>query len=275
LQSLAVDLAGIAKGRHVLAWSSDANLEAVWDAVGAGGGLQPDGVMVSVENYDGDKLDYYIEPRADLELDRNRDGTWAAQLAVTITNAPRSPTSPYIEGFHPERHFVFLDVHLPLEAAEISLEGDGLTFADHGTDSPMIAAVMIYYIKSGESKTVSIDFTMPAQMDRLTLLPSARLKPVMFTVNGTNAITDATPSSFALRARPLDYSADPYLLFAALMGVGAAGFGLSASLAATRLDRGNENTRAVKRVRFDRHAATVLSVFALTALAVALARLIL
>src|SRR5439155_12582190 len=119
LPALINHLASVAKGRHLLAWSGDPDVEAIWDALGASGALRADGLMVSAENYDGDKLDFYLQPRADLMLDRDSDGSWLATLSVTITNAPRTQTSPYIEGFHPEQHYVFLDVHLPAAASEV------------------------------------------------------------------------------------------------------------------------------------------------------------
>ena len=102
------------------------------------------------------ELDFYLQPRADLTLDRDSDGSWLATLSVTITNAPRTQTSPYIEGFHPEQHYVFLDVHLPAGASEVDVQGDELRETRHGADPPMSAAVTIYPVRAGETKTVSV-----------------------------------------------------------------------------------------------------------------------
>ena len=182
LTKLLKKLADRAEGRHLLAYSADRDLEEVWDKISASGRLREDGLLVGVENYDGDKLDFYLHPKIDITVDRVEDG-FLLNLAVTIENARRDPTSAQIEGVSANEHFVLLDLHVPGSATTIaSLDKP---WGAIGADPPMKAANLIYDVPIGTTRTMRFQVVVPPSQTSITVLPSARAAPMLWTFNGT------------------------------------------------------------------------------------------
>lgn len=226
ITDLAAGLTEAAKGRHLLAWSPDEDLQGLWEAVGADGGVGPSGLAISVENYDGNKLDWFIAPTAALNLARASDGSWQARLAVTVANPELVPeeSSPQVVGRDPDNHFVFLDLHLPGSAYDVRALNQ--PFEAQGRDGPMRVATMIYPIERGTSRTVNVSFSLPGQVQALNLLPGARVHPLRLDVNGSS-LTDAVAAPFPLAPR------EPGVL--SLFRTELAGFGALLALAAAVL----------------------------------------
>lgn len=259
LQSREVDLGALAAGirdaalgRHFLAWSADPDLQEVWDRAGATGALPRDGLMVSTENYDGNKLDYYLQPTVDLEVDAAADGARRVRLSVHIPNMPRDPTSPTIEGPDPSNHWVFLDVHLPADAYAIGIEAEGTRSIDQGRDGPAPVVTMIYPVALGTTKTVAVEFALPSSVDEITLLPSARRNPLVVDAPG-GVVNDAVETTITLPG-PTWRDQLGGVIAASFTALAALGFALSSF----RSDR----------LRFDRAAALVLLATAITLAAV-------
>ncbi|MGH9187700.1 MAG: DUF4012 domain-containing protein [Acidimicrobiales bacterium] len=258
LARLAAVLRDGAAGRHLLAWSADPDLQALWIDVGAAGRLRRDGLMISVENYDGNKLDYYIRPTATLTTAPVADQSEARRvtLTVTVANERREPTSAWIEGGDPNYHFVFLDVHLPGAAFDITPLDQ--PFDELGHDGSMKVVTMLYPIALGETKTVSMAFTLPADVEEVTLLPGARYLPLQLSVGG-RVYTDAVATSVELPSAALPLirrgiTAQPMLVLALIFGAGAAAFAASAA-------RGQQRVAGVQqaaRARFDQRAALAM-----------------
>jgi hypothetical protein len=199
---LAAGLAEAAKGRHLLAWSPDRDLEALWRKLGASGELDPNGIMVCVENTAANKLDWHINPKVSIKVGLNQDHTfYKGRLTVTITNpALEGPPVNAVEGNDRDGkralHRTLLAVYLPTSAVNIhSVE---VPFTDAGIDGPMKVAGMRLEIERGQTRTVSITFDMPLSQSGALVLPSGRARPVEFDVNGT-VVTDAqaTPIGWA------------------------------------------------------------------------------
>ncbi|MGQ0617274.1 MAG: DUF4012 domain-containing protein [Acidimicrobiia bacterium] len=205
LAPLAGALGDLARSRHLLGWAADPDVQALWEAIGADGAVRPADLAVSAENYDGDKIDYYLQPILSLEvLGRLVGGGTRVRMSVSIENQPRQPTSGYVEGFHPERHFVFLDVQFPVGAYDIAPLGfDFTTVSDQ---RPHPARTFVYPVFAGEVNTVSADFSLPGEDPRIVLTPGARVKPTVVVLNGDVAGSDAVHLPLTLSPRDAEIS---------------------------------------------------------------------
>ena len=176
-------LAAAVKGRHLMAYSSDPELQWLWHSIGADGSLAPDGLMVSMANFDANKLDYHLKPLANLRFRRAEDGSWDVRLAVAVYNTKEYADSAYVTGIDPLVHNVFLDLHLPYGAYDVRLvQGPTLEPLSTGVDPPMKVATTIYSVPVGKVTTVVVGFSLPGAQRELTLLPSARTHPLRMRV---------------------------------------------------------------------------------------------
>ncbi|MEY2421566.1 MAG: hypothetical protein QOI95_1633 [Acidimicrobiaceae bacterium] len=204
IPAAAAVLADAAKGRHLQAWSGDPDEQILWEKLGADGALDSHQLGVLVTNVSANKLDYLIDPTIEvtttpLGTDRTR-----VHMRLTITNPRRDPndTSPYIEGgspgfVDPGDHRTYVLFYLPTAAYNIGNADPG--FITAGNDGPATVGGMIYIVPQGSTKTVDVSFTLPNSDTKVELLPSARLRPERYTING-KTITDAVPIEADLEA---------------------------------------------------------------------------
>jgi len=196
LARLAHELSHNAKGRHVLAWSSHPDEEAMWVKSGASGALCANCFMISPQNVSASKLDYFIDPRAAMRVEHYSEHQ-EVNLSVTISNAHRVKTSPYIEGGvsgynRPGDQRVYLLLYLPASAYNVINPSPG--FMTIGTDGPMGVVGMMFIVPNGQTRTVDIHFLLPLSQRAVYLLPSSRLRPIQITVNGAH-YNDAVPTA--------------------------------------------------------------------------------
>ena len=196
--SLVDRLSAAAEGRHLLAWSPDEKVQDLWDTLGATGELDPDGLMISFENYDGNKLDWFLRPSAKVDVSVTPDGDWQVTLEVSIANPVLDPAveGDVVLGPNPQVHFVLLDLHLPEAAYDVgTTHPEG--FRGIGKDPPMQARTMLFPVYQGTTEVRTILFTLPREDFVMTLLPSARVQPLPVVVDQVATITDAVPTSFS------------------------------------------------------------------------------
>ena len=192
-----------ARGRHLLAWSSRPDEEAMWTKIGFDGALKADGLMVSVQNVSASKLDFFINPQVDLHVSHFSDHQ-QVDMTVTITNPRRLGSSAYVEGGSPGfvvpgDQRVYLLLYLPGSAYNMVSRDPAFNTA--GTDGPMAVAGLIYIVPYGQTKQVHISFFLPPDLRSVTLLPSSRLVPVPVVVDsgkGPYGTTDALPNRLPL-----------------------------------------------------------------------------
>ena len=110
---LAEELAGAARGRHLLAWSPDAVVQQGWEAMGLEGAVGPDDLLVAVLNRGGNKLDPYLQVTGEITVERGPDVT-AVSVEVTLENTVTAGEPPYILGPSPPRR----DGHLVMSLAK-------------------------------------------------------------------------------------------------------------------------------------------------------------
>ncbi len=195
LPSLAHELETDAKGRHLLAWSADPAEEAMWTKLGADGSIGPDDLMVSVQNVSASKLDFFIKPIVTMQVQQFSEHQ-QIDMYVTVTNPRRPVTSAYIEGgtkccVVPGDQRIYLLFYLPANTYNISSYTP--EFSTVGRDGGMTVVGMIYIVPYSQTSQVHITFFLPPTQTFVTLLPSSRVLPVQYYVNGGFHTDDAMP----------------------------------------------------------------------------------
>ena len=226
-----IDLAEVlleaSEGRHLLLWSPDPDLQAVWQELAVDGALDPTGLMVSFQNYGADKMDWYLRPSAAMDVRLLPSGDYRASLKMTLPMPARSElkdVSAYILGPGPDRHAVFLTVHLPQAAYDITTP-DARGFRTQGTEGPMQVRTFLADVPLGTTFERTVEFSLPRKVPALTLLPSARMVPMPLEVDGVATVDDAVPTPMtwlaAIGPAGPDHSAPWPLRWAALLAVAA------------------------------------------------------
>jgi hypothetical protein len=199
LTKLAAVLSDAAKGRHLQAWSRDPAEQKLWEQLGADGGLDGHQLGVLVTNVSANKLDWFIDPSIDIrsEPQSGFDGFTRVHMKLTIANPTRAPsdTSPQIEGGSPPYvgpgdHRAYILFYLPTSAVDIRNSDPGFTTI--GNDGAATVTGLFLTVGAGATKTINVDFSLPTADAIVELLPSSRLRPERYTINGVT-VTDAVP----------------------------------------------------------------------------------
>jgi hypothetical protein len=229
LKSRDVDLASVssamraaAAGRHLLAYAEDTTVQEMFAEIGATGALHPYGLMVTVQNIAADKLDWYIDPSVSIESDRDREGVWHVRLQVRVPNPERDGDTAGVESykadFAPGLHRALVGVYLPRAAFDIHAVSGPVTEA--GADGPMWMVAQRVFIEEGEEEDVTFEFSLPPEHGGFLLLPSARVRPVAFDVDGQRA-DDAVARPIAFPTTTPDEGTTGAGLAAAFAAAGA------------------------------------------------------
>lgn len=197
IADLAISLREAALGRHLLAWSADPDVQAIWESVYATGELPEFGLMVTAQNIAANKLDWYIDPKVTVRATpKVAGGDWKVRLSVEMTNPERDRTSVGIESSRPEpeyrngMHRVLLAVYLPKAAYDVATLD--LPITESGRDGPMNMVGKRSFVAEGETVNLALEFSLPADHDGFLVLPSGRVRPVTYEVNG-QVLDDAVP----------------------------------------------------------------------------------
>lgn len=185
------------EGRHLMLWADDPALQRVWEDLDVAGELDQYGLMISFQNYAASKMDWYLRPRASMDVDLLPSGGYRAHLTMTVDMPSREEipdASPYVLGTTPDAQGVFLTVHLPEAAYDITTT-DPNGFRTKGEEPPMQVRTFLADVPLGTTYERMIEFSLPREVPALTLLPSARMEPLELTVDGVATINDAVPTS--------------------------------------------------------------------------------
>ncbi len=192
---LADALLTASEGRHLLLWAANPELQAVWEVLGLSGSLDERGLLVSYQNYGADKMDWYLRPTTSMHVVVLPSGDYRARLTMRVEVPPLAEVadaSPYILGPSPGTHAVFLTVHLPAAAYDISTP-DGSGFTSGGIDPPLQVRTFLEDIPAGTTFERRLDFSIPRELSSLVLLPSARMEPMPFTIDDVVTLPDDRP----------------------------------------------------------------------------------
>ncbi|HLW18367.1 MAG TPA: DUF4012 domain-containing protein, partial [Actinomycetota bacterium] len=95
---LARALREAAAGRHLMAWSRRPVEEAAWQRLQMDGALDPDGLMLTVQNQTGNKLDWFVQPQMALSVEQLAGGWRRMHLRISIANPTPLGQPSYIAG---------------------------------------------------------------------------------------------------------------------------------------------------------------------------------
>jgi hypothetical protein len=182
LARLAEELAGAARGRHLLAWSPEAAVQRGWEAMSLDGTVGPDDVMVSVLNRGGNKLDPYLEVVGDIVVDPG-PGTTTVSIEMILENTVGADEPLYILGPSPPLE-VATGTYVGLVAATLPGRATGGRFDGYdslavaGADGPTRVVAVPVEVPRGERRVVTLRFELPPGPRLIEVLPSARVPSI-------------------------------------------------------------------------------------------------
>ena len=169
-------LSRAAHGRHLMFWSSDPSEQAMWRRLGVDGSLRQDGLMITIQNHGGNKLDWFLRPSMSITTQKKTDGFTRVTLDIHIANPSPVGEAQYIEGdgsIVPVGGYrAFVAAYLPGWATNVDLTGaPTIVF---GPDGPMRVVGTRVDIPHGGVKDIRIAFDAPPHAS-IELLPSGRV----------------------------------------------------------------------------------------------------
>jgi hypothetical protein len=184
--ALAGAIADAAAGRHVLLWSRREVERRAWRALGVDGRLERDGLMVSVQNHTGNKLDWFVRAQTRVTVERRPGGWRRVRLRLRIANPTPVGEPATVVGSGavapPGTYRAFVAFYLPGWAANVEVRPGPLLAV--GPDGPMRVVATRIDVPLGEAREVEAVFSAPPGRDRVAILPSGRAAPVIYRLGG-------------------------------------------------------------------------------------------
>lgn len=178
--TLVDELAKAARGRHVLAWSSDPDQQAAWSAAGVDGALQRDAIAVSILSQGGNKLDQWIEVSGEITTSRSKTGS-GVTIDLSLSNHAPFGEPQYVAGPTdqlPEGSYAgILSINVPAYARDVQLEGKP-TLVAAGTDGASQVVATRVQLARDQKLHFRLQFTLPSGATALHIEPSARVPEV-------------------------------------------------------------------------------------------------
>jgi len=191
-------LSRAARGRHLLFWSSEAAQQDMWRRLGVDGSLARDGLMITIQNQGGNKLDWFLRPSMSISTAKKSDGYTRVTVDVHIDDPAPVGEAPYIVGtgsIVPVGGYrAFVAAYLPGWATNVDLSG-GATIV-FGPDGPMRVVGTRIDIARGDTKDIRVAFDAPPGAS-IELLPSGRVPAVPVRFRG-RVHTDGVRRTFQI-----------------------------------------------------------------------------
>ncbi len=186
-------LATATRGRHLLAWSGDVTMQRTWTALGAGGVLQPDSLLVSVQNRGANKLDWFLDVKGAVTVTPIDAGTLEVAVRVDLANQVPSGESRYIAGPFAEgpygRYAGYLTVNVPGSATEVAIDGGPALLVDHADGATRVIGQVVT-LERGATTSVTVRWHQSTTIG-LTVEPSGRYPGITWTASGRTWTDDA------------------------------------------------------------------------------------
>lgn len=187
--TLAAELAGAARGRHLLAWSAHGDHQEAWEAAGISGSLSPQSLVVSVLNRGGNKLDRFLEVSSNLDLQPVAGGL---DVTVEVHLVNRTPDGEpwYVagpalgSGLAAGDYLGIVSTNVPAAAADLRIDGEPVLVA-RGPDGPTQVIAAPVLVPAGSDRTVVVRFRLPPGSGSLDVEPSARIPPIEWSTGDT------------------------------------------------------------------------------------------
>lgn len=185
------------RGRHLLAWSVDEDVQEGWRAAGMAGELEENSLMVSVLNRGANKLDPFLDVSVDVDFASTSDGDVLGTLDIQLRNQVPEGEVRYVAGPAPGvagvtgygQYKGFLSVALPRGSYDARIDGvDDLLVA--GRDGPVLTLAAEFVIGRRATETFRVTFELPGPVQSVRLEPAARPTPVAWTVGDARPVRD-------------------------------------------------------------------------------------
>ncbi|MCB0978081.1 MAG: DUF4012 domain-containing protein [Acidimicrobiales bacterium] len=188
VDALASTLVELAQRRHLLVWSSDPAVERTWLDVGVGGGIGPDTLSVGLANRGGEKLDPFIRTTATVTTSGGK-----LRLEYLVRNdapatGPRYQVGPNVAGMVAGEHRGIVVVNLPAGTTDVTIHGAREIL--RSADGPTAVVAAELSLARGKELTVSVEATLPRDLQRLVLEPAARMPGTAWIVDGHRFAVD-------------------------------------------------------------------------------------
>lgn len=187
IATMAEQLGGAVGGRHLMAWSARSDEQRGWEAAGVAGALEEGDLLAAVINRAGNKLDWFLDTTATIELDRTESGT-DVTVRLELANTTPAGEVRYVAGPYPgsgagEGVYAGL-VALSLPGAARNGRIDGHDLAAAGPDGPTRVIAAPLTLARGERTTVTARFRLPAAVRALRVVPNARIPATGWAAGG-------------------------------------------------------------------------------------------
>jgi hypothetical protein len=173
--------------RHLMAWSSVPEQQAAFEAAGIDGSVPDDGLLVSVVNRSGNKLDWFLDVATTVDVESTADAD-TVTLTVTLHNAvdpalePRYVAGPYADGLAAGQYLGVVTATLPGTASDVTVDGGPVVVA--GRDGPSLLYGARVLVDPGGDATVVFRFAVgPGEMAGVALEPSGRAREVAWSTS--------------------------------------------------------------------------------------------
>lgn len=186
--TLLKELSAAVDGRHFLAWSADPVVQRGFAGAGMAGVMSRDSLLVSSQNFSGNKLDQYVGVNATLSVTKSSGGS-DVNVRVHLKNNAPADDPFYILGPYPGtgnlagEYRSQVTFTMPADARQVVLEG--ATPVDvAGPDGPTQVQAAPIDLKRGEERDVSIRFHLPPGENHLQIESSARVPAIQWNYAG-------------------------------------------------------------------------------------------
>jgi hypothetical protein len=196
LHAMVDALSAATAGRHLMLWSANPSTEAIWGSTGVSGQLTADSLDADVINGGGNKLDQYLTVHSALQLVTHGDRT-AGTLTLTLANHTPPGQAPFIAGPYPGlgttygEYVGIVTANLPNFVRDLALAPGESAVVDGEEGDTLLVGVDVDLL-AGTTKQVVFHFSFPRPHGALTVIPSARIPPVQWNVDG-KSFFDTSP----------------------------------------------------------------------------------
>ncbi len=181
----------LARGRHLLAYSSRPDEQAAWTALGIDGSVSPNSTGIALINNGGAKLDPFMAVDVDASVDADDQG-WSISYTIQIENqAPAEGLPRYTVGpwrnvglESPGTYWGQVAVYVPGYATEAVFDPP-VDLSASGPDGDLfLNATRPFALAPGASVTYEFRFVVPDTGMPLRLIPSSRFPATNWTWSG-------------------------------------------------------------------------------------------
>ncbi len=179
------ELVATAGARHLMAWSSEPAPQRAFEAAAIAGRLPEDGLLLSVLNRGGNKLDWSLLVDAELTFAPDAAGT-LVEVRASLTNVTAPGEPVYVAGPYPGSGLAAGDylgvavLTVPGHASELEVVGaDALVLGRDGDHLVIGSRVLV---SPGATAQVIFRFRLPASARTLEIVPAARAQRTHWTL---------------------------------------------------------------------------------------------